>query len=315
MEVVNLGLPHHITVTAETIQKFTYILDAKYNLEFTAFCHAEKRPNGEYHIFDIFFPRQDNTGITTECDSEDVMDLITEGADISMLSGHIHSHVDMPVFTSGTDEKDIKERAAISGWNASLIMNKKGEIFGHIVDLETGIYVKKCPVTIIYPFTAEKYEADLMAKIKECDKLEDVKTLARFSYENYHDMHFPLSESDVYDLEDTIKNKFKYKRGNYGKSTTTTTTKSTGKKNNPPVIPIHESVVNKYLDDNVFEGNEVPSNPYDWFSMDEMQTIQDARLKSYHDMTEYEFKLIEEYNALYGDNSWLFDRGDDGLIY
>lgn len=315
MEVVNLGLPHHITVTAETIQKFTYILDAKYNLEFTAFCHAEKRPNGEYHIFDIFFPRQDNTGITTECDSEDVMDLITEGADISMLSGHIHSHVDMNVFTSGTDEKDIKERAAISGWNASLIMNKKGEIFGHIVDLETGIYVKKCPVTIIYPFTQEKYESDLIAKIKECDKLEDIKVLSRFSYDDYHNMHFPLTEEEVFDLEDTIKNKFKYKRTNYGKSTTKTTT---GKKNNPPVIPIHESVVNKYLDDNVFEGNEIPNNPYDWFSADEMATIKAAKYKKYQELTDFEFKLIEEYNTLYGENSWLFDvepDDEDGLAY
>lgn len=90
MKVENISLKHHITVNPKTIQKFDYILNSKYNLEFTAFCHAEKRENGEYHIYDIFFPRQDNTATTTECDSEDIMALMKEGMDISRLAGHMH---------------------------------------------------------------------------------------------------------------------------------------------------------------------------------------------------------------------------------
>lgn len=90
MKVENISLSHSITVCAFALQKLRYVLDSKYNKEFTAFMHAEKRPNNEYYIYDVFFPRQDNTGVTTECDSDDIIELMKEGFDISEGNGHAH---------------------------------------------------------------------------------------------------------------------------------------------------------------------------------------------------------------------------------
>ena len=54
----------------------------------------------------------------------------------------------MGVFASGTDKKDIIERSEHSNYNAALILNKKGEMFGHIVDLDLGLYLEDVDVYI-----------------------------------------------------------------------------------------------------------------------------------------------------------------------
>lgn len=88
MKIEGLGLEANITIKAKTLQIFEFV-QSNYNNEFTAFCHSEKDGN-EYMITDIFFPKQENTQTTTECNSDDLIELMSEGFDITMGNGHIH---------------------------------------------------------------------------------------------------------------------------------------------------------------------------------------------------------------------------------
>lgn len=309
MEVEIVNLKHHITVDAFAFQKFQYIMQTKYDKEFTAFFHAEKRENGEYHLYDIFFPRQDNAATTTECDSEDLIDLMMkEGMDISKASGHAHSHVNMSVFASRTDKKDILERARESGWNAAIIVNKKGEIFGHIADLETGIYVTKVPVYIEYPFTTDEYESTLYDLVQNSKNLEDVKTILRITDADYFDMNYPMTPELIEELENVIKDKFKskyqhtsYNGNKYGHNSNQY--KDPYNKNGnlkPTVFLDNKNVTNK----NIFEDSDleedVPENQYaDWFTDDEMDIIYNAMEKSIGSLTDKEYKLLTEYDAFF----------------
>lgn len=244
MVIENIGNNHHITVDAFALQKFRYILKSKYNYEFTAFFHSEKRENDEYHLFDIFFPRQDNTGVTTECDSDDLIELMEEGADISMLSGHGHSHVDMAVFPSGTDSKDILERAKDGLYNAAIIVNKKEQIYGHIADMESKLYLKDVPVFIVYPFTEEEYKQGVVAIARSCETIEDIVKATKMTMAEYFDITYPLTEEQIAELEDVMTKKFKYKytptylhNRTVGATTTTITPIATNvKKNENPAI-------------------------------------------------------------------------------
>lgn len=293
MKIENIGLKHHITVDAKTLQKFEYILAQKYSLEFTAFCHAEKREEGEYHIYDIFFPRQDNAATTTECDSADIIALMKDGADISKLTGHIHSHVNMGVFASGTDDKDIVERAKDCGYNVALIMNKKGEIYGHIADTTIGIHVKDVDVFINYPFEEDEYEDSLMEQIKKAETLAEVQILARFSMHEYFEMYYPLSSEEEFELDTIIKERFKTKSYNYGK------------KNNVPALPISNQAVKTFLDNKEIEVEEVDYQdvygtgnkyPMDIYSQDEFfDYIESLHDKPIGDMTAEEWDLYDRY--------------------
>lgn len=307
MEIKNIGLRHNITVDAYALQKFNHVLNSKYNLEFTAFCHAEKRENSTYHIFDIFFPTQVNTATTTECDSENLIELMQDGADISMLAGHMHSHVNMAVFSSTTDEKDIIERAENAGFNAAIILNKKGEIFGHIADTELGIYVKKVPVTIIYPFPYSEFEEVMMREIRNQSSLDDMITMSRFTLGDYFDFHYPLSTEEAAKLDAIVKEKFSEPVKVY----------SGGKKNSGVQdssvalqIPYDEDEdIDAYWDkvnNWESEGNlGIPTNPYDYFTVEEMAIIRDAENKNHNALTDMEWKLLQEYEHLYTGNSFL----------
>ena len=293
MKIENINLPHHITVEAKVYQKLEYILDSKYDKEFTGFCHAEKRENGEYHIYDIFFPRQDNAATTTECDSADVVALMAEGFDISRGAGHAHSHVDMQVFASSTDKDDIKERAQDSGFNAAIIVNKKGNIFGHIADMELGIYVEDCPVYFDYPFTDEEYEEKLLEEIKKTDDLKVIRKLANFSEYDYLQKFFPLSTEETEFLDEVIKTRFKNKYGGYQK-------KSTTPKNNIVKKIDYEDAWEKNDGEYFVPGvKDVPINPEDWFTTEEMAILEGSFHKSMAAMTDEEFRLNEELKAFF----------------
>ena len=198
---------YKITIDSEALKKFRYILNSKYALEFTALHHC-KREGNTFHIYDIFFPEQVNKAAYTEFDSEDIMALVKEGADITKLCGHSHSHVNFAVFASGTDDKEIKERALIGGFNASLIFNKKGDIFGHIADYTEGIYIQGVPVEIVYPFSKDDFDNFVLTSIKESEDIEEIRNLAKATITEYYNHYYPLEDSEIKELDSVIKNKF-----------------------------------------------------------------------------------------------------------
>lgn len=206
MKIKFLGKEPSITIRADVLHKFDYI-QSKYNMEFTAFCHIEEQKD-TYYIYDIFFPRQDNTLSTTECNSEDVIALIGEGFDLSKGMGHMHSHVNMGVFASLTDETDIIERAKDAPFNAALIYNKKGEIYGHIVDSKTGIYYQEVAVYIEYP---ADFDNDKLNLLKICKNWKEAASLLRKDDWTFYKEMYGLDNNTKKYLDSVIKTKFHMK--------------------------------------------------------------------------------------------------------
>lgn len=114
----------------------------------------------------------------------------------------------MGVFASSTDVKDIKERAELSGFNAAIILNKKGEMYGHIADYDLGIYVKDVDIYIRYQYPEGEYESELLAAIKRATSLEDVHTLMKYSEWDYFEDNYPLSDSDKAQLDGYVATRF-----------------------------------------------------------------------------------------------------------
>jgi len=206
---IGSGLKHHIVIDANTLREFKHILNSKYNKEFTAFTHCERLGNGGYLIKDLFIPNQTNTEVHTEVDSDDLVSLMKDGADISQLSGHIHSHVNMPVQPSKTDEDEIIERAKHSDFNAAIIINKKGEIYGHIVDLELGLHLQDVDVRIQYPHQASDLEDYVVSQAKKKLTYQDLKKLVNITNEGYFNLCYPLSDTRVDELNSYVKTRFK----------------------------------------------------------------------------------------------------------
>ena len=89
----------------------------------------------EYVIRELFFPKQKNTATTTDIDDIDVANIISklidDGKDTTWLRLHWHSHVDMAVFHSKTDEENYDDLKT-GDWAISLVLNKKRDILARI---------------------------------------------------------------------------------------------------------------------------------------------------------------------------------------
>lgn len=72
-----------------------------------------------------------NSGANVKLDNEDHFRLMTQLPDNAELRCHWHSHVNMGVSPSGTDDSTNIENAE-HGWFCSIILNKQGSISGQI---------------------------------------------------------------------------------------------------------------------------------------------------------------------------------------
>lgn len=208
--------PYQIKVDAYAMRRIDYIMDSKYNLEFSTLMNC-KREGNTFHLYGAYFPNQENQATQTEFDSADVIPLIAEGYDIEHGNGFHHSHVNLGVTPSGTDENDIKERAIIGGYNASFITNKKGEFRGYIADYDNSLYIDKVPVTIVYPFPYEEYEAEKLALLKEAKTLEEAEEAMEYDLEAHFYEFYPMEDSEIDELEAVIKERFHRKITSYNK--------------------------------------------------------------------------------------------------
>lgn len=211
MKIENIDLKHRILIKAETMSDLKYLVD-NYSKEFTAFLHATRKGD-DFILEEAFFPVQENSSTFTEVDAEDLFDLLDEGADMSKLCGHMHSHVNMATSPSGTDVTEIKARAASGSFNASIIMNKSGDIFGHIVDSDRGIYLQDVPVQILYPFTEEEFKTFILEESKMADSYEDLMEIVSFTYKDYYELDLDIAEEKQKEklLDEIVKSRFNTK--------------------------------------------------------------------------------------------------------
>jgi len=89
----------------------------------------------EFKITKVFLPNQYNTCTTTDIPDEELNRLNTElvmaGEETHKLKFHWHSHVDMDVFHSSTDDDNYDE-LKLGEYAVSLVVNKKGAMLGSV---------------------------------------------------------------------------------------------------------------------------------------------------------------------------------------
>ena len=207
MKITNLELDYNIVIEWNLYKVLRYLLNHKYNKEFTVLTYCE-REGCTFKMSDYFIPEQENTGTVTEFDDDDMLELIKNGMDISRVKGHMHSHVNMPTSPSGKDYDEIVERAELAGYDCAIIMNKDMEVFGHIADFEKGVYVEKVPVTIELPMTDEELENSLLADIKLCEDVESIINLVNQTNLEYCLLADPIDDETENMLEEVVDKKF-----------------------------------------------------------------------------------------------------------
>lgn len=209
VETLNHKDAPRVVVSAETLLKFYHILDSNYTKEFTVFTHAYKHDDTrEYEITDFFIPKQVNTGVHTELDGEDLISMLEDGADISELRGHIHSHVNMAVFPSSTDKEEILARAELAEFNVALIINKKKEMYAHVVDQELGFYMTAMDVYIRYPYGDGEFETQMLSDIKLLESVDQVRELVKMSEWDYFAKNYSLTAEEEADIKEKVESRF-----------------------------------------------------------------------------------------------------------
>jgi hypothetical protein len=200
--------PYRVFIDFELYKKLAYLLNRKYAKEFTVLTHA-KREGNIFTLFDCFIPKQKNSAATTNFDSDDVISLMSEGADISMLQGHMHSHVDFSVYASGTDYDDIIEAGQLGGYAVRIVMNKSFNIFAHVSDYDLGIYVADIPVSVDVPIDGETFDVERLKVIKsKRTTLEDIQEILDTTLLDFNVIRNPLNKVESTVLEDKAKARF-----------------------------------------------------------------------------------------------------------
>lgn len=90
----------------------------------------------EFRIKEVYLPdEQENTGASTDIKPNMIHKLMTmligDNKDVSTLKLHWHSHADIGVFHSGTDE-DNYETLNNKDYLVSLVLNRQGQILGSV---------------------------------------------------------------------------------------------------------------------------------------------------------------------------------------
>lgn len=115
-----------------------------------------KTRENEFYVYDTMLPEQKVTGVTTDLDESALCaiaeKLIEEGKydDYNNTRLWGHSHVNMGVTPSGTDEQTFEELHNNCEYFIRLIANKKGDVNIDLVDKTTGLIYKKLPFTVDY---------------------------------------------------------------------------------------------------------------------------------------------------------------------
>lgn len=127
-----------------------------------------------YKVTRLFLPKQDNTGSSTDIEMEEVgrlvTDLVREGVDTSKLRFHWHSHADMDVFHSATDE-DNYNKLHTGEFLVSLVINKKGDMYGRI-DYYEPFRMSFIGVPVVVDMELPEVESSVKDNLKHVKKSE-----------------------------------------------------------------------------------------------------------------------------------------------
>jgi len=110
----------------------------------------------EFKVTEVFLPNQYNTGGTTDIPEDELnkvnTDCVNDDKDTTKLKFHWHSHVDMSVFHSGTDDENYDE-LQVGEYAVSLVVNKRGDMLGS-VHLYEPLRIDICNIEVEVPVDA-----------------------------------------------------------------------------------------------------------------------------------------------------------------
>lgn len=127
-------MPMKVILSQLAAKKMKYYIDC-IGYEISGIGLVEKRENGTLYVPDIFLLKQEVTGAETDLDSTAVGEFINEKLQdpdfpVENLKLWWHSHVNMAVFWSGTDNATINRLdtdQAEENWWLSIVGNKRDE--------------------------------------------------------------------------------------------------------------------------------------------------------------------------------------------
>lgn len=136
-EVKVKAYPPKLTIYREDyLRLIAYAFEAKG--EISGFMKVTQHDDGQgFHIHAPVIFEQECTGVTTDLDTTSVAkffdDIVrVQNGDPTEYRCWWHSHVDMDVFYSGTDNKSIDEFTEDWGFAIGITVNRKGEIYTRI---------------------------------------------------------------------------------------------------------------------------------------------------------------------------------------
>lgn len=138
----------------------------------------------EFVVTKVYLPNQINTGGTTDIEDEEMArvntQVVMDGDDPMLHKFHWHSHVDMGVFHSGTDESNYDDMQT-GDYAVSLVVNKKYDMLAS-VHLYAPLRINVLNIEVEPPqidFTEYIVADDLQAKM-----IENYKRVAKFVEDN-----------------------------------------------------------------------------------------------------------------------------------
>ena len=163
---------------------------------------VERRPKNQYLVQDILIYPQTVTGVTVDADTDEYPKWLIENRDlINKMRLQGHSHVNMGVTPSSTDEQYYAELSAqVSDFYIFIILNKSGAVYTRLYDFENGIEYEAVPVKILSKLRIETE--------KEIEKYVKTKTYVNtyFKYSNKAETNVYKNVKEVSEEEKPIIN-------------------------------------------------------------------------------------------------------------
>lgn len=115
---------------------------------------VERNSETSFTIKDVVVPPQTVTGTSVESDSNEWVLWASQLSfdEFNNMRCHMHSHVNMNVFSSGVDDDYQKDMVTKNGdldYYLFLIFNKKGEVFARIYDVQKNIMYEDEEIEVI----------------------------------------------------------------------------------------------------------------------------------------------------------------------
>lgn len=144
----------NVLITPEAREKMTALVNSV-STEIAWHGVVKKLDRGQYEISDILVYPQTVTSVTVNTDQEkyETWLLSLDDDTFNALRMHGHSHVNMGVSPSGVDlkhQEDTVNNLTSNDFYLFLILNKKGDMYVRIFDVEDNIVYEKNDIKVVW---------------------------------------------------------------------------------------------------------------------------------------------------------------------